>query len=152
METFSASLAIYAGNSPVAGEFTAQLPVTRSFHIFFDMRLNKRGLLWVSNGDVGDLIRHRAHYDVTLMIVLDGLNFTSKIFESVFLQEHNCIPISVPGEVSMIVLWAISRQLWINFNPQRCGNRNNLLQHTAQGGRTQYPHAWYCQCGGMTRM
>ena len=30
-----------AGNSPVPGEFPAQRPVTRSFHVFFDLRLNK---------------------------------------------------------------------------------------------------------------
>ena len=41
METFSALLAICAGNSPVPGEFTAQRPVTRSFDVFFDLRLNK---------------------------------------------------------------------------------------------------------------
>ena len=42
METFSALLAISAGNSPVPGEFPAQRPVTRSFDVFFDLRLNKR--------------------------------------------------------------------------------------------------------------
>ena len=42
METFSALLAICAGNSPVAGEFPAQRPVTRSFDVFFDLRPNKR--------------------------------------------------------------------------------------------------------------
>ena len=42
METFSALLAICAGNSPVSGEFPTQRPVTRSFDIFFDLRLNKR--------------------------------------------------------------------------------------------------------------
>ena len=42
METFSVILAICAGNSPVPGEFTAQRPVTRSFDVFFDIRLNKR--------------------------------------------------------------------------------------------------------------
>ena len=31
-----------AGNLPVTGEFPAQRPVTRSFDIFFDLRLNKR--------------------------------------------------------------------------------------------------------------
>ena len=30
------------GNSPVPGEFPAQRPVTRSFDVFFDLRLNKR--------------------------------------------------------------------------------------------------------------
>ena len=42
METFSALLAICAGNSPVSGEFPAQRPVTRSFDVFFDVRLIKR--------------------------------------------------------------------------------------------------------------
>ena len=42
METFSALLAFCAGNSPVIGEFPAQRPVTRSFDVFFDVRLNKR--------------------------------------------------------------------------------------------------------------
>ena len=42
METFSALLAICAGNSPVPGEFPAQSPLTRSLDIFFDLRLNKR--------------------------------------------------------------------------------------------------------------
>ena len=42
METFSALLAICAWNSPVPGEFHAQRPVMRSFHVFFDLRLNKR--------------------------------------------------------------------------------------------------------------
>ena len=41
METFSALLALCAGNSPVPGEFPAQRPVTRSFDVFFDLRLNK---------------------------------------------------------------------------------------------------------------
>ena len=35
-------LAICAGYSPVTGEFSAQRPVTRSFDVFFDLRLNKR--------------------------------------------------------------------------------------------------------------
>ena len=59
METFSALLAICAGNSPVPGEFHAQRLVTRSFDVFFDLRLNKR--------EVGDLRHYRAHYDVNVM-------------------------------------------------------------------------------------
>ena len=64
METFSALLAICAGNSPVPGEFPAQRPVTRSFDILFDLRLNKR---LSKNGEAGDLRRYRAHYDVSVM-------------------------------------------------------------------------------------
>ena len=42
METFSALLALCEGNSPVTGEFPSQRPVTQSFDVFFDLRLNKR--------------------------------------------------------------------------------------------------------------
>ena len=36
METFSALLALCAGNSPVTCEFPSQRPVTRSFDVFFE--------------------------------------------------------------------------------------------------------------------
>ena len=42
METFSALLALFVGNSPVNGEFPSQGPVTRSFYVFFDLCLNRR--------------------------------------------------------------------------------------------------------------
>ena len=42
METFSALMAICAGNSPVTGELPAQRPLSLSFDVFFDLRLNKR--------------------------------------------------------------------------------------------------------------
>ena len=42
METFPALLVICMGNSPVPREFPPQRPVTRSFDVFFDLRLNKR--------------------------------------------------------------------------------------------------------------
>ena len=42
MEWVSALLALCAGNSPVPGEFPSQRPVTRSFDVLFDLRLNKR--------------------------------------------------------------------------------------------------------------
>ena len=63
METFSALLVIWAENSPVTGEFPAQRPVTRSFDIFFDLRLKG----WANNREPGDLTRHHAHYGVTVM-------------------------------------------------------------------------------------
>ena len=59
METFPVLLAICAGNSPVPGEFPTQSPVTRSFDVFFDLR--------VKNRKAGDLRRYRAHYDVSVM-------------------------------------------------------------------------------------
>ena len=65
METFSALLALCAGNSPVTGEFAAQRSVTRSFDGFFDLRLNKR----LRKQSWGWWLERpsRAHYDVNVM-------------------------------------------------------------------------------------
>ena len=62
MKTFSALLAICAGNSPVSGEFPAQRPVTRSFDVFFDQRPNKRlskqSWVWWFETHLSPLWRH----------------------------------------------------------------------------------------------
>ena len=42
METFSALVALSAGNSPVTGGFPSQRPVARRFDVFFDLCLNKQ--------------------------------------------------------------------------------------------------------------
>ena len=62
METFSSLLAFCAGNSPVTGEFPSQRPVTRSFDVFFHINGS------VNNRGTGDLRRHRARYDVIVMV------------------------------------------------------------------------------------
>ena len=72
METFSALPDLYAGNSPVTGEFPSQRPVTRSFDIFFDLQLNNRlnkqsRWRWYETPS-GSLWRHC--YDVDLQAVL----------------------------------------------------------------------------------
>ena len=64
MESFSALLAICAGNSPIPGEFPAQRPVTRSFDVFLIcVWING----WENNRKAGGLRRHHAHYDVIVM-------------------------------------------------------------------------------------
>ena len=42
MEAFSALLILYEGNPSVTSGFPSQRPVTRSFDVFYDLRLNKR--------------------------------------------------------------------------------------------------------------
>ena len=63
METFSALLAICAGNLPVPGEFPALRPVTRNFDVFFDLRpnklLNKQSWGWWFETPLRPLWRHR---------------------------------------------------------------------------------------------
>ena len=60
----SASLAIYAGNSPVTGEFPSHRPMTRSFDVFFICAWMNG---WINNGEADDLRRHCAHYDIIVM-------------------------------------------------------------------------------------
>ena len=73
METFSALLAICAGNSPVTGEFAAQMPVTHSFDIFFDLRLytwlSKQPQGWWFETQSRPLWRHCNDYDFELIAV-----------------------------------------------------------------------------------
>ena len=65
METFSTLLALCVGNSPVTGEIPSQRPVTQSFDFsLICVWING----WIKNHEAGDLRRHSAHYDVTVMI------------------------------------------------------------------------------------
>ena len=68
METFSALLAICAGNSPVRGE-SPHKGQSRGALMFSLICAWING--WVNNHEAGDLRRHRAHYDVTVMVVVD---------------------------------------------------------------------------------
>ena len=71
METFSALLAICAGNSPVPGEFPTIRPVTQSFDVYFDLRPDKRlsKQLW---GWWFETLSHSLwrHRNVTLLALL----------------------------------------------------------------------------------
>ena len=97
METFSALLAICAGNSPVPGELPTQRPVTRSFDVYFDLRPNK----WLSKQSWGwwfetlscSLWRHRnghgkhfhvlaPSWDLELAVFIFRLNESSVLLES----------------------------------------------------------------------
>ena len=62
METFSALLALRAGNSTVTGEFPSQRPVTRSFGVLFDLRLSKQSWGWGFETPSCSLCRHWSGY------------------------------------------------------------------------------------------
>ena len=64
METFSALLALCAGNSPVLGEFPAQRQ-WRGALMFSMICAQING--WVNNREAGDLRRYCAHYDLIVM-------------------------------------------------------------------------------------
>ena len=65
MEIFSALLALFVEISPVTGQFPVQRPVTQSFDVSLVCAWING---WVNNHEAGDLKRHRAHYDVTVII------------------------------------------------------------------------------------
>ena len=79
METFSASLALCVGHSPVTREFPAQRPVTRSFDVLFFICAWTNGS--ANNRDAGDLGRHRIHYDITVMYIMNDTQLTPLISE-----------------------------------------------------------------------
>ena len=64
IKTFSALLALCAGNSPGTDEFPAQRPVTRSFDVSLICAWMND---WVNKREAGDLKRHRAHCHVIVM-------------------------------------------------------------------------------------
>ena len=64
MEKFSALLAICTGNSPVTGEFLEQSKWRGA--LMFSL-ICAWIIGWLNNGEAGDLRRHGAHYDVTVM-------------------------------------------------------------------------------------
>ena len=67
METISALLALCVGNSPVTNASDAVVWCSG----------------WVNNRDAGDFKRHRAHYDVTVMLILLS-NHRAQLWRSLF--------------------------------------------------------------------
>ena len=68
METFPASLAICAGNSPVNSPHKGQWRGALMLSLIC-VWIND----WVNNREAGDLRRHRTHYDVIVMCYIDHL-------------------------------------------------------------------------------
>ena len=94
METFSALLALRAGNhrSPVNSPHEGQWRGDLMFSLIC-ARINS----WVNNREAGDWKRHRAHYDVTVMCLLQGprdttINFGwTHIFENIYKTYHGIV-------------------------------------------------------------
>ena len=82
METFSAALAICAGNSPVPGEFPPHKGQWRGALMFALICAWKKND-WVHNREAGDLRRYRAHYDVIVrsQLAVFSRDFTQKLYK-----------------------------------------------------------------------
>ena len=98
MGTFSALLALCAGNSPVTGEFPSQRPVTRSFDVFLHLHLNK---LLRNNWDAGDFRCHHAHYYIIVIVYCCAVtqghsgDLPSKIIPDNFFNFFNVIDVVI---------------------------------------------------------
>ena len=63
---------IFRVTGHLCGEVPSQRPVTRSFDISFDLRLNKR--------KAGDLRRYRTHYDVIVVFYMKLLEECATVY------------------------------------------------------------------------
>ena len=104
METFSALLALCAGNSPVSvnsphkGQWRGALMFSLICSWIHD---------WVNNRETGDLRRHRAHYDVIVMILRLMYNVSNEthmlLLSLFFLRLHACM-IDLPCDLRWQIL------------------------------------------------
>ena len=103
METFCTLLTLCEGNPPVTGGFPSQRPVTWCFDVFFDLCLTKRLNKNKNNWGAGYLRRYCAHFDVTVMVVLQ-LSFLlpeiASVVRETFQNRH--VPVDIQAKNSLI--------------------------------------------------
>ena len=99
METFSALLALCAGNSPVTGGIPSQRPVTWSFDVFFylclNIRLSKQSCGWWFDTPSRSLWRHCNECKFLMSVFI----WISNVFKINFIRIH-CV--SYEGLMSVI--------------------------------------------------
>ena len=111
METFSASLTLYAGNSP----FTGEVPIQGQWRGALMFSLSRAWTnRWANNGDAGDFKRHRTHCDVIVMQTQDlvshhtGSHQACTVYQSVVAGEVRSLEAPIHHHIRYIrVLWYI---------------------------------------------
>ena len=83
----------YAGNSPVTDEFPSQRPVTRSFDVCAWTHD------WVNNRGANDLRCHRAHYEVTVMVMVQ-------------ITSDDLLKVKLPLHGDSQYMWEFRNELW----------------------------------------
>ena len=122
VETFSALLAICAGNSPVPSEFPAQRPVTRSFDVIFDMcpkkRLSKQWWGWWFETPPCPLWRH-CNDKATMCLFHLALFHIYTSVNRVGIDSDNdayLVPCHYLNQCQAIVNWTLTNKLQLNYN------------------------------------
>ena len=108
METFSALLAICAGNSPVTGEFPTQGPWRRA--LMFSLICAKING-WVNNREAGDLRRHRAHFNVMTSIYA-CMSWIYPLLRPNAMTEGVT---NLTNHLAQIVTWPNTSPIWITW-------------------------------------
>ena len=138
------------GNSPVAGEFPTQRPVTRSFDVYFDLRPNKRlskqSWGWWFGTPSYPLWRHHNEIDSTgqqLALLTTAANYLGLDIEtininniSLYICIYTCIHLHVYGNISIkFVLFYYILITWpiVGFDPlTRCDAHKGQLNLSHQ--------------------
>ena len=124
-------MALCAGNSPVPGEIPAQRPVTRSFDVFFDLRLNKKlskqSWGWWFETLSGPLWRHRNEseslFTIKNMISLSSSHSNRNPIEgiqkiqdpfSIYRYEYQSVREEVTNIISSFIIWNLCQVIGIN--------------------------------------
>ena len=141
METFSALLALCAGNSPVSGEFPAQRPMTRSFDVFFDLRpdkqLSKQSWGWWFETLSHSLWRHSNVKDLSTFPAPQFMITTRLIWKlrkfaiSWASPRQHCIFLCLSKQCTQLNHWEKRSIFHIQFfsTVQHIGARANILEY-----------------------
>ena len=113
METFSELLTLCAGNSPITGEFPAKRPVTPSFDVFCDLRLNKRlskqSWGWWFDTPSRPLWRHCN--DVTIGHTESLKEPCAYFVRYAVYRNHPCITCAQSGHHSVVIMGRMAFQI-----------------------------------------
>ena len=122
----------------VRGIHRGQWPVTRSFDVFCDLRLNHR--LKKNNREAGDLRRYHAHYDITVMYAIITPRSINKTpipnDTSIVMQIRLKTPFAV---VQFLVVWS---KVIVAHAPTASLSCNVLFMTISSKSFT-YTHVWY---------
>ena len=112
METFTVLLAFGARNSPVTGEFPTKKASVEDLWCFIFFFLSAPEFtIEQKNEDAGDLWRHRAHYDVTVM------NICTWLYKGLtFCLSNSCMK-NVNGILPRLLQWKYNGNplSWLSF-------------------------------------
>ena len=91
----------------------SQRPMTRSFDIFLFCAWTNG---WAKNPDVGDLRRHRAHYDVTVMCKRLNFHAVISVSKSGWTLRPQCVPPAWLGSIPFFQFNSNSNSFKFNSN------------------------------------